>query len=44
MSLIIVYPKSKHHVYNSFRDDIRNYVIESFHKTFKKTWYKNSLF
>ena len=35
MSLMLVYPKSKYPVYNSFRDDVSNHVIESFHKTFK---------
>ena len=39
MSLMIIYPKSKHHVYSPFHDNISNHVIESFHKTFK-AWYK----
>ena len=39
MLLMLVYPESKRHVYDFFRDDVTNNIIESFHKTFK-AWYK----
>ena len=42
MPLKMAYPKSKHHVYTSFYDTVSNYVIQSFHKTFK-AWYKTAI-